>query len=131
MQFALMESVWSCRLQRSFVELHPKGAYIAQSAGGTIFRSTKLPNEPQGGTEFWHDAIEQRLAAGFVNVSSTQLGASWSVELQEDSETPYFWTISVQSHDKWLYLVEAYYPNLEQKERYSAAVESIISGGVQ
>lgn len=114
-----------------FVSLQKKGAFIAESADGTVLRSTRLANQPNGDATFWQTAIHQRIAGGFVQVEQGTLGKFQTITLHEDSDTPYIWTIAISTVEDELWLIEAYYPNVTQWDRYHGAIESSITGGAQ
>ena len=114
-----------------FVALHPKGAYIAESADGTVLRATRLENNPQGSSGFWQQSIQKRLASGFGKFESKEIGQFQSITLFEDSENPYIWIIAVRDAGKYLELVEVYFPNEDQLMRYKDSVVATITGGAQ
>lgn len=114
-----------------FVALHPKGAYIAESADGTVLRATRLENDPQGSSGFWHDSIQKRLASGYGKIESKEIGQFQSITLFEDSDNPYIWIIAVRDAGKYIEVVEAYFPNKEQLKRHQVSVVTAITGGAQ
>ena len=114
-----------------FVALHPKGAYIAESADGTVLRATRLKNDPQGSSGFWHDSIQKRLASGYGKTESKEIGQFQSITLFEDSDNPYIWIIAVRDAGKYIEVVEAYFPNKEQLKRHQDSVVTAITGGAQ
>lgn len=114
-----------------FVSLHPKGAYIAESADGTILRATKLDNNPRGSSVFWREAIQKRLASGFGKTEAKELGQFQAIALYEDSENPYIWIIAVRDAGKYLELLEVYFPNEEQYQRHHEAALAAITGGAK
>lgn len=114
-----------------FVSLHPKGAYIAESADGTVLRATKLKNDPRGSSVFWKEAIQKRLASGFGQAEAKEIGQFQAISLYEDSDNPYIWIIAVRDAGKYLELVEVYFPNEEQFKRHQESVLSAITGGAK
>jgi len=113
------------------VSLHKKGAYLAESADGTVLRTTRLNNDPMGDAAFWQRAIHKRLKGGFGTVEQGSLGSFSTITLQEDSDNPYIWMIAVRNNGKDLELIEVYYPSKAQQERYQKLIEAAIVGGAQ
>ena len=113
------------------VSLRHRGPYSAESADGTVLRSTTLSNRPKGDADFWRRAIQKRLEGGFGNVEKGTLGQFATLTFWEDSDSPYIWSIAIQTDGSDLNLIEVYYPSLEQRERYQADIEASILGGTQ
>ena len=114
-----------------FVSLHPKGSYIAESADGTVLRATKLPNQPNGDSQFWQNAIDSRISSGFNNVQKSTMGEYSVIQMEEDSDNPYIWMIAVRNDDKYLEFIEVYYPTKTEWTRHQKNVETAILGGAQ
>ena len=111
------------------VSLQERGPYSAESADGTVLRSTTLSNQPEGDSAFWQRAIQKRLYGGFGKVEQGTLGPFSTLTFWEDSESPYIWTIAIHTDEDQLNLIEVYYPSIEQRERYQLDIETAILGG--
>jgi hypothetical protein len=110
------------------VLLSKKGLFSAQSADGSFVRTATLPNQPQGSSEFWQSAVKTRISGGFSQSNIIDVGSYKGVEFLSDSDNPYRYIIALKTDKKKLHVVEIYYPNTEQKERYHQKVLNALGG---
>jgi hypothetical protein len=112
------------------VSLSSKGPFVAESADGTVIWTMRVPNDPVGSASFWLGAIQDRLASEFAEPQPSRIRAWECVSMQEPgAEDPYRWQICVQPNGNKLHVVQVFYPNHAQFERYGAAVEASLSAG--
>ena len=112
-----------------FVELNPKGQFKVESADGARLWTGRLENQPRGNTDFWLEAIRERLADEFGEATVIEQGQYQLLRLVDREEDPYTYIIGVHSHGKHLDLIEIYYPSSSQEERHSEAIFAAITGG--
>lgn len=106
-----------------------KKPWAAESADGARLWTTRLMNDPQGDAAFWIDAVKDRLARDFVKAETRTVGTWEVLRLESVSRPAYAWHIGVRVEGKHLQLTEAYFPTLEQEQRYLKAVEAVLNGG--
>jgi hypothetical protein len=111
-----------------FVALDIKKRFVAESADGAVLRTGKLLNDPVGDTEFWFEAMKQRMEAEFTSVSREDWGEFAVLRMVQGEEDPYVYFVAVSAEGKWLNLVEVYYPGFAQEERYGALVRKAVEG---
>ena len=111
-----------------FVALDIKKRFVAESADGVILRSGKLLNEPHGDTEFWLAAIQQRLEPEFASATVQTWGAYRVLTLVQGDDEPYVYIVAVSADDKWLQLIEVYYPGFQEQERHGGVIRGAIEG---
>jgi len=110
------------------VALDVKRKYIAESADGTRIWSGRMENAPLADGKFWVDAIKQRLEKDFASAEVTTIGSFHVLTFTERADKPYTWMIALQPDGKHLSIVEVYYPDAAQQERYEGAVKTVIEG---
>lgn len=111
------------------VALDLKKRFVAESADGSRVRAARLANDPEGTSAFWLDAMQQRLAPEFAQATTRAVGEWQVLRLVDRSDTPYVYVLAVRASDDDLDLVEVYYPNAQQEQRYQAAIEAMLGGG--
>ena len=111
-----------------FVALDLKQRFVAESADGAVLRTGKLLNDPVGDTEFWLEAMKQRMEPEFTSISREDWGAFAVLRMEQGDEDPYVYFAAVSAEGKWLNLVEVYYPGTTQEERYGALVREAVEG---
>ena len=111
-----------------FVALDIEKRFVAESADGVVLRSGKLLNDPVGDTEFWLAAVKQRLEPEFTSVEESTWGTFRVLTMVQGDETPYVYVLAINADDKWLQLVEVYYPGAEQQQRYEAVIRQAVEG---
>ncbi len=105
--------------------------FVAESADGAVVWSGRIPNDPQGDTEYWMAAVRERLEPEFGGAELHQVGGFAVLRLLEPgADSPYRYLVAVRAAGRWLELVEVYYPGPEQEERYGEAVRaSLLAAG--
>jgi hypothetical protein len=111
-----------------FVALDLKKRFVAESADGAVLRTGMLLNDPVGDTEFWLEAMKQRMEPEFTAITREDWGGYAVLRMVQGEEDPYVYVVAVRAEDKWLSLVEVYYPGLAQEERYGALVREVVEG---
>ena len=111
------------------VALTKRGPYVAESADGTRLWTHKVANTPVGDADFWRTTIQQRLSRDFGEVTEADHGAWKVLRLEDRSDEPYAWWIAVRVEGRRLHVAQAFFPDLEQEERYRAGLEALLSGG--
>lgn len=113
------------------VALDIKRHFVAESADGAVVWSGRIPNDPEGDTDYWMAAIRERLEPEFTGAEVTRVGAFAVLRLLEPgTDAPYRYLVGVRADGRWLELVEVYYPGQEQEERYGEAVRaSLLAAG--
>jgi hypothetical protein len=111
-----------------FVALDIDKRFVAESADGAVLRSGKLLNDPVGDTAFWLEAMKQRLEPEFTSIGREDWGEYAVLRMVQGEEDPYVYIVAVCAQDKWLQLVEVYYPSASQEERYGALVRQAVQG---
>jgi TolA-binding protein len=110
------------------VLLNKKGLFTAQAADGSFVRAATLRNQPQGSAEFWQNAVEKRISGGFAQSSTEKIGDYRAVSFLSDSDNPYTYILALKTDKNKLHVVEIYYPDSEQKERYHQKVLTALGG---
>lgn len=115
------------------VQLTPKRRFIAEGPDGSRTWTGRLPNEPQGDSVFWIDAVKARLADQFASAETEQLGGYTLVRLTDRGDSPYTWWIAVRADEsgRWIDVVETYFPTPEELARFGPEVRNSLkaSGG--
>jgi len=109
-----------------FVALDVKKRFVAESADGAVLRSGKLLNDPVGDTEFWFEALQQRMEPEFTSITREDWGEYAVLRMVQGDDDPYVYVVAVAAEGKWLQLVEVYYPSQAQEERYGALVRKAV-----
>ena len=113
------------------VVLEPKGHYHAESADKANVFAGRIPNDPQGNSAFWKDAIVKRIGGEYTDVDHFEAGEYLGIRFRSDDEQPYIWTIFLKADGRWLNVIQAYYPTEEHEQRLSSGVQAIVSGGAE
>jgi hypothetical protein len=103
--------------------------FVAEGPDGARVRAERLENAPQGGSDFWLDAIRQRLAPEFAKAETRDVGAWKVLRLLDRSDKPYVFVLAVRAQGRHLDLVEVYYPSEAHEARYAEAVQAMLVGG--
>ncbi|MEN0066633.1 MAG: DUF4349 domain-containing protein [Myxococcota bacterium] len=112
------------------VSLTKSGPYIAESPKGTVLWSMRLPNDPQGDADYWRSAVHESLAEDFENVSRRTVGEWACLSLDEPgAEEPYRWQICLATSGRHIQLVQAYFPDAAEVERFGERIEQALIGG--
>ncbi len=112
-----------------FVALDVKKRFVAESAEGTRLWTDRLPNDPEGDTAFWAEALSRRLGAEFASAHPKNVGAWHGFRLLDRSDSPYVWVVLVRAAGKDLDVVEIFYPSVDAEKRHAPAVEAVLAGG--
>ena len=113
------------------VVLEPKGHFHAESADKANVFAGRIPNNPQGNSEFWKSAIIKRIAGEYTAVETVEVGEYIGIRFKSEDEDAYVWTIYLKADGRWLNVIQAYYPSEAHEARLSAAVQAVVSGGAQ
>jgi hypothetical protein len=116
---------------KEMVALDKKNIWISESADGTIFWASKRLNNPKGDTDFWFEAIRYRLEPEFTKLEIKQLGRFKVVRLVQGAEQSYVYLVGVNAGEKWIELVEVYFPSMKQEVRYGPTIFDSISKGAE
>jgi len=121
----------SIAVPEGMVQLTPKRQFIAEGPDGSRIWSGRLPNEPQGDGAFWIDAVKSRLEDPFASAETESLGGYTLLRLTDRGDRPYTWWIAVRSDvpDRWIEVVEVYFPTPEELERFGPAVRTALTAG--
>jgi len=112
------------------VALDEKKRFIAESPDGTRIWSGRLLNEPKGNTEFWVAAIQDRIAKEFADAETAWVGSYQVLRLVDPAEPDgYRYLVGVKVNGKNLDMIQIYYPDKAQEERYKIAIEASLKGG--
>jgi hypothetical protein len=112
------------------VVLEGKEVWLAESADGAFMRASRHELQPVGDTDFWLQAVRQRLGPDYGEVTVVEKGNFKLLRLENRSETPYIYLVGLhvdQSHN--LQVVEIYYPAPSLEKRYQEQVFSSVAGG--
>jgi hypothetical protein len=112
------------------VVLEGKEVWLAESADGAFMRASRHELQPVGDTDFWLQAVRQRLAPDYGEVTVVEKGNFKLLRLEDRSETPYIYLVGLhvdRSHN--LQVVEIYYPAPALEKRYQEQVFSSVAGG--
>ncbi len=116
------------------VRLEPRGPYVAEAPDGARIWAWKVKNDPQGGADFWIQAVQARLARDFASAEQRTVGAWKVIELVDrpvegGGEGPYTWLIAVRVEGEWLHLLQVMTPDPESTQRHRPAIETVLNGG--
>jgi hypothetical protein len=112
------------------VVLEGKELWLAESADGAFMRASRHELQPVGDTDFWLQAVRQRLGPDYGEVTVMEKGEFKLLRLENRSETPYIYLVGLhvdRSHN--LQVVEIYYPAPALEKRYQEQVFSSVAGG--
>lgn len=112
------------------VVLDGKEVWLAESADGAFMRASRHELQPVGDTDFWLQAVRQRLGPDYGEVTVVEKGNFKLLRLENRSETPYIYLVGLhvdRSHN--LQVVEIYYPAPALEKRYQEQVFSSVAGG--
>ncbi|MFC1584276.1 DUF4349 domain-containing protein [Fibrobacterota bacterium] len=111
------------------VVLEDKKYWEAVSADGVRFRVRQLKNNPKGTTGFWFTCIRERIAERYKDHKELDAGGFKLLQSTSFSKKPYVYVVGVRETDKYLEVVEIYYPSADQEKRHSAAIVKSITAG--
>jgi len=111
------------------VALSANRSFVAESADGAVFWSSRRPNRPEGDTAFWLEALKTRLAPEFATADVQTAGAFQLLRLVDRSDTPYRYLVGVRVDGDELELLEIYFPTEAHEKRYGEAVRASIAKG--
>lgn len=114
---------------KGMVLLNPKGPYHAESPDKANVFAGKIPNSPSGNSEFWRNAIIERIAGEYDEVTSFEKGDFLGLRLQSDTEDPYIWYLYIRADKKWLDVIQIYYPTKDHETRLNEQVVVILEEG--
>jgi hypothetical protein len=112
------------------VALEGKKVWVAEGADGAFMRASRHELQPVGDTDFWLQAVRQRLEPDYGDVTIVEKGDFKLLRLEDRSETPYIYLVGLRvdrSHN--LQVVEIYYPAPAQEKRYQEQVFASVAGG--
>ena len=124
---AMQGELLKFRTPKEMVALDKKDLWISESADGTIFWASRRLNNPKGNTDFWFEAIRYRLEPEFTKSEVKQLGNFKVLRLVQGDEQSYIYLVGVHADEKWIELVEVYFPSTDQETRYGEAVFDSIA----
>ncbi len=117
------------KLPKGFVLFDKEDAFKAQSADTSIIRASVVENEPSGNNEFWSNAIDFEMASRQENLVDKGKQGSFVYRLYENRDiNPRFYLIAVHTSDLKIYVVEAFFPNVDSKNlHYPSIIEMLKS----
>jgi hypothetical protein len=113
------------------VELSDRDFWIAESADGAVIWASEQENLPEGNSDYWIHAIEDRLGPEFGEAKISKIGNFQVLRLVDQSEKAYRYMIATRVVGDELQLIEVYYPSEDHEKRYGAAVKKVIEGGAK
>ena len=116
----------SLALGDEFAVFERQKSYRAESPEGTRVRLGSTLNLPKGDGAFWQKALAHHL--GPLYRSSEPIGAGpfrGALFTSKDSK-PYFYLVGVSVKEKSLYVLEAFFPDQEARQKRLAAVTTAM-----
>ncbi len=111
------------------VALSDREHWIAESADGAVIWSGRRDNLPRGSTDFWAQAVRDRLGRDYGSAELIDMGSFKVVRLVDQSEKGYRYLVAVRARGGDLDVIEVYYPSEEQEKRYADVVRATIERG--
>jgi len=114
---------------QGLVELSHRDTWIAEGADGTVIWASQHDNHPHGSTQFWIDALKERLGKEYAQAQVSKVGSFQILRVVDQSERAYRYLVGVAVQGDDLQVVEIYYPSAAQEKRFSAAIQAALEGG--
>lgn len=118
----------SLPVPQSMVRLEHDSIWLAESAEGTILRAYQRLNNPIGTTEFWINAVSNRIGSDFISETRLTVGDFIVLRLVSRSEKPYVYWVGVDASTKNMKVVEAFFPSLDDETLYAEGVKAALNG---
>jgi len=109
-----------------FVALAPPRFHV-QAADGATSWAYRSRNDPQGTSEFWRDAVTERIGGQLEDGTHTVVG-EWSMVrfVEPGAKEPYVWHLGIRVHGRDLEVFQVTYPTEALEERYHEAVLTVL-----
>jgi len=102
--------------------------WAAAAADGSEIWARTFKNDPQGGANFWIEAIRLRQMGGYAKAEVTKQGDWQLLKLTSRGNKPFVWAIAVSTLEKELHVVEFLWPTLKSHQDLSEKALSILKG---
>ncbi len=106
-----------------------KNPWTLASAGGTAVWASRLKNRPRGDTPYWKLAVAGRLKDLYQGTEELQAGDYTVLRFLAQGPIPYVYLVGLKTEKKCLHVVEAYFPNAEEENRYGKALQESLKAG--
>ncbi len=121
----------SLPVPQSMVRLEHDSIWLVESAEGVTIRAYERLNNPIGTTEFWVNAVSNRIGSDFISESRLTAGDFTILRFVSRSETPYVYWVAVNASSTGMKVVEAFFPKLDDETRYAQGVKTALKGDGQ
>ncbi len=105
--------------------------WAASSPGGSEVWTHVQENNPMGDSQFWIHTLKNRFESEFSKVDEKQLGKYKVLRMVSHGVAPYIFWIGVTISEGNIYLVECYFPNIDEEKKYASTIEASITKGAQ
>jgi len=110
------------------VRIHDRNFWMVQSPAGSRIWTSLMPDVPQGTSDFWINAVAFALADQFPVVDTSSAAGFRFVHCTPHPGLNYRYSVAVRVEGKRVAVVQLYFPDEAQKERYFGAVVKALSG---
>lgn len=117
-------------IPEGMIRAKTKGVWTMQSPGGTRAWSGKLPNYPRATTGFWIDAIQFRLKESYLSIATDTIGDFHTLLFTPFPGSNYRYMLAVKVVKKKIHVLQYYFPDTLQEQRYRNAIETALKGEV-
>ena len=108
------------------VRIKSKDVWLVESADGTKVWSSRLPNFPDGDATFWIKAVRERLKADYGAADTSSIQDYKVIRFTPYPGSNYIYVICLCVKKDSIYVIQAYFPDEKQEQRYTRAFRSIL-----
>jgi hypothetical protein len=103
-------------------------AFRAESAEGTRVRVGSIRNNPSGDQSFWQNALDYHLKDFYRESRKMDQGEVKSVIFTSKDREPYYYLVGVTVNEKYLYVIEVFFPDRTAFDRRIEGIKKSIEG---
>lgn len=99
-----------------------------EAADGTRLSLGAVANEPRGDTTFWKDALLFHLAGLYRSLEPVNAGSLQGAVFLSKDIAPFSYLVAVSVRGEEILVAEAFFPNVQARERRLAGVLTMLQG---